>query len=344
MEKLPLDFRKKKSLSSLLLEARIDPQKPIPEPPVILKIGESVVFSAGEISMVIGKAKSRKTFLIALFIASMTKIDENHYIKGVPCSDKYNILFFDTEQGDYYASRTIKRIMQMVDDERKVHVIGYRLRKHAPKDRLAMIEYAIQNTDHLLAVVIDGVRDLAFDINSPSEATEIASNLLRWSEEKQIHVCTILHQNKSDENARGHLGTELVNKSESVISVKKIQGNNTSLVHAEYNRGLDFPDFEIAINPDGTPFISNFNATRKEVDEVRRPSADDYKKIAENIFSENTKLDHSKFTDALKQALREQKLAHSDKPCRAALVALEKLSLIETSKEGKSKFYSHAKE
>jgi hypothetical protein len=35
--------------------------------------------------------------------------------------------------------------------------------------------------------------------------------------QKVIHIHTILHQNKADENARGHIGTELNNKAETVL-------------------------------------------------------------------------------------------------------------------------------
>ena len=66
-------------------------------------------------------------------------------------------------------------------------------------------------------VVIDGIRDLVYDINSPSEATCVISKLMQWTDEYQIHLHTILHQNKSDENARGHIGTEINNKAETVI-------------------------------------------------------------------------------------------------------------------------------
>lgn len=62
------------------------------------------------------------------------------------------------------------------------------------------------------------------DINSPGESTRIISKLMQWTDEKQIHLHTILHQNKGDENARGHIGTELNNKAESVLLVEECDG------------------------------------------------------------------------------------------------------------------------
>ena len=68
----------------------------------------------------------------------------------------------------------------------------------------------------------------------------IASKLLKWTEEKNIHVVTVLHQNKNDGNARGHLGSELVNKAETVLSVTKdSKEKDISIVEAEYCRNKE---------------------------------------------------------------------------------------------------------
>lgn len=70
-------------------------------------------------------------------------------------------------------------------------------------------------------MIIDGIRDFVYDINSPSEATKIITMLMQWTDERQIHIHAILHQNKGDENTRGHIGTELNNKAETVLLVEK---------------------------------------------------------------------------------------------------------------------------
>ena len=102
------------------------------------------------------------------------------------------------------------------------------LRKFNPKERLAIIDDAISQIEGLGFVVIDGIRDLVYDINSPSEATCVISKLMQWTDEYQIHLHTILHQNKSDENARGHIGTEINNKAETVIQIEKTRTTTTS--------------------------------------------------------------------------------------------------------------------
>lgn len=56
-------------------------------------------------------------------------------------------------------------------------------------------------------VVIDGIRDLMYDINNPSESVELINDLMRWSSMHDLHIHTVLHLNKGDDNTRGHIGT-----------------------------------------------------------------------------------------------------------------------------------------
>ena len=86
-------------------------------------------------------------------------------------------------------------------------------------------------------VIVDGIRDFLYDINSPSEATDIISRFMQWTDDRQIHIHTILHQNKNDENARGHIGTELNNKAETVMQVEVDKMDRTvSVVEAIHIR------------------------------------------------------------------------------------------------------------
>lgn len=106
------------------------------------------------------------------------------------------------------------------------------LRKHTPEERLAIVECAIYHTDRLGLVIIDGIRDLVYDINSPVEATTVISKLMQWTDERQLHLHTVLHQNKSDDNARGHIGTELNNKAETVIQIENVCANERRAEHS----------------------------------------------------------------------------------------------------------------
>ena len=59
---------------------------------------------------------------------------------------------------------------------------------------LRIVEQAIYNTPEIGLVIIDGIRDMVYDINSPSESTRIISKLMQWTDDRQIHIHTILQQ------------------------------------------------------------------------------------------------------------------------------------------------------
>lgn len=83
-------------------------------------------------------------------------------------------------------------------------------------------------------IIIDVLRDFIYDINSPSESTQVSTYFMQWSDEFQVHTCTILHQNKGDNNERGHIGSEFINKAKmvihSIIIIDMVQERYLSIV------------------------------------------------------------------------------------------------------------------
>ena len=215
------------SLDDKLANARIDPNE-IMEPPKIAweiknKFGDfDILGTCGNFSAIIGKAKSRKSFLISIAVSSATK---NGLVLDLIRSDishQPEVLYFDTEQSKYHVQLALKRICKQINIDNPQNLTVYGLRKYEPKERLALIEHAIYNMVNVGFVVIDGIKDLITSINDEEQATMIVSKLLKWTEERNIHIVTVLHQNKSDLNARGHVGTELINKAETILSVTEV--------------------------------------------------------------------------------------------------------------------------
>ena len=103
-------------------------------------------------------------------------------------------------------------------------------------------------------LIIDGIRDLMYDINSPSESTDLINLLMRWSSGYNLHIHTVLHLNKGDDNTRGHIGTELNNKAETVLQItKSTQDGNISEVKAMHIRDREFDPFAFRINDSALP-------------------------------------------------------------------------------------------
>ena len=63
-----------------------------------------------------------------------------------------------------------------------------------------------------------------------------------------------MHQNKGDLNPRGHLGTEAMNKAETVAATTK--SDNVTVVTCEQARNIEFEPFAFEII-DGLPVITD---------------------------------------------------------------------------------------
>ena len=233
-------------------ESRISMTEEYDTGAVVIQVDRIPIGTLGNFSASIGKAKSKKTFNVsAMTAAALSGKKVLMYEVSLP-EDKNKILYVDTEQSKAHCKKTLARILALANipdstDNDRLEFLS--LRKYTPKERIEIIECALATTEGIGLVIIDGVRDLLFDINAPLEATQITSILMRWTDEYQIHIHTVLHQNKGDENARGHIGTEINNKAETIIKVEKEKPDeNISKVSAVFTRAQTFPTFAFRIN------------------------------------------------------------------------------------------------
>ena len=243
-------------MKALLESLEVDSTKEIEEPEkaITLHFGtdEYIFGTMGNFSLIQGKAKSRKSyFLSALMAAAISEHNVCGHIRG-HVADKVNI-YIDTEQGDWHASKAKNRIQTMAGLDPRVNHPNfkhYRFRGLLTnKERMKLTDYIMQSFDNIGFVVIDGVVDLASKgVNDEEEATAIASKLLQWTSEKNCHISCVLHENKNDKNAKGHLGSYLVQKAESTASLAKSETTpGASDIVPEYTRNKEFPSMEMTI-------------------------------------------------------------------------------------------------
>ena len=247
-------------LSNCFLDLSID----IPDPHPLISQGDITIVSPGNISVIAGKAKSKKTFFSCAIVTAFYS-GECLGLKGKPESNR-TVLLIDTEQGKAHCLKVAKRIHRMCGfntDLNNPELLFLSLREYIPKERTMLMIEAIKTCLPSL-VIIDGIRDLVIDINSQEEATATATMLMQLSTETNAHIICVIHENKGDTNLRGHLGTELMNKAETVFSVK-ISGKS-SIVSPAATRNYPFDNFTFIINDESIPVPSLANPTLNKED------------------------------------------------------------------------------
>ena len=248
-------------LESYLSKGEIKATDKVIIPPKILFVGDCTIATFGNFSASTGKAKSKKTFNIsAMVAAAVTNTTVLNYRACLP-EGKRKILYFDTEQSKYHCHNVLERIYKLSglsvkkDDPR---LLFWGLREYTPKLRIALIDYALRKHQEVGLVIIDGLRDLMYDINNGKEATDVMTVLMAWTSVYDLHIHTVLHLNKNDNNPRGHIGTELENKAETVLIISKnLQNNSISEVRPMHMRDKEFSTFAFHIDDNKLPVLDN---------------------------------------------------------------------------------------
>lgn len=272
----PKEKKSETEYEGILKGAYINLDIPIAKPPIIMFIHDNEItgtkkkrlFTLGNFSCITGKSKSKKTFLSSIFLASATLNGEiQSKITSQFPNNKRAVLMFDTEQSEYDSYVTANRIPELVGQDFS-NFGAFDLREYSPLDRCKIIDYALSKfKDSVGYVVIDGIADLATAINDEMEASRVVSLLMKWTKIYNCHITVIIHQNKNDNFATGHLGSSIIKKSECVISVtKNVNDSYRSDVSCDLIRGSsDFNDFEFTINDKFLPEIISMDHQTEEM-------------------------------------------------------------------------------
>ena len=230
----------------------IDASATIPDPVPIISHFGSVIASEGNISAVVGAAKSKKTFLCTALVGALLRQSGTSCF-GIAPSPKTNVLWVDTEQSANHVLKVIQRIHRIagVDDATPFERLQtLTLREVEPKERFNILRDAIAYY-HPRLVVVDGISDLMYNSNCIEESDAVVGEFMALSTEYNCHIMSVLHTNPNSDKARGHIGSTLQRKVETMIYVRKV--GERSVVEPQYCRNEEFAPFAFHITEEGLP-------------------------------------------------------------------------------------------
>lgn len=343
-------------LQSAIESSNVLISEDISEPPKCLAVKsgtvDATIGTLGNVSLLIGKAKGKKSFLVQLFInAAISQGDPDALIVSSLPEGKRTVLVIDTEQGRHRSQKILKRAKrQAIDHSGKL--IVHDLRSYNPDQRLQIAERLIYTTPNLGLVFIDGARDLVTSINDEEQATNLSSMLLKWTADLQIHICVVLHQNKNDAQARGHLGTELVNKAETVLSATKDpEIDSMSIVQAEACRDREFLPFAFCINEEGLPLIvpGYVHAKAKTRPGAWKPEdvpLSNHKAVLNRIWPSHTTpyIKYKDFQAAIKKEFKTEGVIMADNKQEKLVRYYVELEMVAIHGEGRTRSYKLIRE
>ena len=261
----------REALMELLVEkCYIDPNEQIEHPPVAISLGEhsyktkeglqtypTPIGTYGNFSFIQAPPKHKKTFLVSLLSAAYLGGDSKRFVGKIKGHRDGKCLYhFDTEQGRFHAQRTFRRVLDMCKLEQQCFNT-YGLRSLMYDERLDLIEHVLKYSNDVGVLVIDGVADLVSDVNNIEESNKVVGKIMKWTEEYQCHIITVIHTNHNSNKPTGHLGSALEKKAETQIQLEKDESDESIIkVKCKASRSKSFDDFSFFVNDYGYPEVT----------------------------------------------------------------------------------------
>jgi len=261
----------REALMELLVEkCYIDPNEQIEHPPVAISLGEhsyktkeglqtypTPIGTYGNFSFIQAPPKHKKTFLVSLLSAAYLGGDSKRFVGKIKGHRDGKCLYhFDTEQGRFHAQRTFRRVLDMCKLEQQCFNT-YGLRSLMYDERLDLIEHVLKYSNDVGVLVIDGVADLVSDVNNIEESNKVVGKIMKWTEEYQCHIITVIHTNYNSNKPTGHLGSALEKKAETQIQLEKDESDESIIkVKCKASRSKSFDDFSFFVNDYGYPEVT----------------------------------------------------------------------------------------
>jgi hypothetical protein len=215
----------------------------------VLKQGENAVIFPHTINVIQGQAGVHKSRLAENICAAFLKLhncsNELLGFKRLNFDATHTVVYVDTERNLSeqlpYALQSIqiKAGYNKADHPRNFEYIS--LLQISRKERFAALNeylnYIKKSTNNPLFIVLDVSTDCIEDFNKTDKSMELIDLMNMAINEHNVIFLCLIHENPKSDKARGHFGTELMNKASTVMQVgfeKDASQNDTDILRVKY--------------------------------------------------------------------------------------------------------------
>lgn len=255
---------KKLRLEKVLQDNRFDYQNPPKEGEGLISIlqgnEELSILNRQGLLAVFGKTGVRKsTFLTIIGTAAYTK----QKVGRISTNISGDIVWFDTEQSGIEFYNLQRKMHDMCDLSDNTHRIkSYSLVELSNlQDRLDAIELAMQKSDNVGLLIVDGIKDLLLDSNDESTSKQVIEILRSYTVKYDCGLVTVLHTDKLGTHMVGRLGTLLGEKASYTLKLELAGGTGETIVSGDKTRGKKFSPFRINHDEYGNVIFKDENTS-----------------------------------------------------------------------------------
>lgn len=233
----------------LAIEARrFDLAKPPPpsEPRFYLK--GVPVWTAGNLGALAAMAKGGKSSVIGANLAAVMLYEGTEAdclgFSAAPNTHGHAVVHVDTEQSPDDHHSLVKRCLARARlAEPPPWFLSYCLTgldaHHLRESLPAILKRALVRFGGIHSVFVDGVADMAADVNDPAESNSLVAEWHALAIRYHCPIIGVIHVNPGQNPAsktRGHLGSQLERKAETNMKIEREKDDDAFVVCAEKNR------------------------------------------------------------------------------------------------------------
>ena len=216
---------------------------------LVLKQGENAVIFPHTINVIQGQAGVHKSRLAENICAAFLKLNGNQNellgFRRLNFDANHTVVYVDTERN---LSEQLPYALQSIQMK-----AGYNIADHpnnfeyisllqiTRKDRFATLNECLnhfkKSTNNPLFIVLDVSTDCIEDFNKTDKSMELIDLMNMAINEHNVIFLCLIHENPKSDKARGHFGTELMNKASTVMQVgfeKDASQNDTDIIRVKY--------------------------------------------------------------------------------------------------------------
>ena len=223
--------------------------KPINFSQPILWQKENPVFFPKTINVIQGKAGVHKSRLAETICAALLKTPESnrdllHFKTNI--LTRYAVCYVDTERNlSDQLPYSLQQIQLKAGYPIEDHPYGFdyiSLLEFGREERFDMLNVYLEHIRkqfpmHIF-IVLDVITDCVFNFNDTKDSMKLIDMMNQSINRYDVTFICLIHENPgSTDKARGHLGTEILNKASTVIQIgfeKDAQNHNTDLLKVSY--------------------------------------------------------------------------------------------------------------
>lgn len=259
---------------------------PPPEPSIMTFLGTHLL-SKGGLTTLCAKSGIGKSSLMEAFISSHLNPNCDSLGVEVNLTGKHNkILFIDTERSKWEVHKAWLKIMKRAEISEDFIVaeklIYAGLKKLNAQEKKQYINSVLLENEDIGLIVFDGSSDFLKNTNDNVESSEFIDWINTFND--NIALAFTIHTNPTDEKPRGHLGSELIRKCESVLIAKQ-QGNIFELT-TDFANGKNRHGKKDSLNYKYCETADMFISTNELPTPKGKPN--EYTEMATQIWGSNT--------------------------------------------------------